>query len=107
VIGVIAEAIGKLYAVEKHAEQKELVGQEAIATYTRLRIERSKPQLTIIHELLLPASDQDPKGTDQRKAIDFLIKNWPSFTICAEGGELPIDKRDFAIGSTLEGRSCL
>ena len=98
VIGVIAKAIQKLYAVEKHAEQlveqKELVGQEAIAIYTRLRNERSKPQLTIIHDLLLPASDQYPKGTDQRKAIDFLIKNWPSLIIYAEGGELPIDNND-------------
>ena len=75
-------------------ERKELEGQEAIAVYTKLRAERSKPQLAIIHELLLPASDQYPKGTDQRKAIDFLINHWPTFTIYAEGGELPVDNND-------------
>jgi transposase len=98
VIGPIAKAIGKLYAVEEQAKQiverKELEGQEAIAVYTKLRAERSKPQLAIIHELLLPASDQYPKGTDQRKAIDFLINHWPTFTIYAEGGELPVDNND-------------
>jgi transposase len=98
VIGPIVKAIGKLYAVEDQAkrivEQKELEGQEAIAIYTKLRAERSKPQLALIHELLLRASDQYPKGTDQRKAIDFLIKYWPTFTIYAENGELPVDNND-------------
>ena len=98
VIGPIAKAIGNLYAVEEQAkrivEQKELEGQEAIAVFTKLRSQRSKPQLAIIHDLLLPASDQYPKGTDQRKAIDFLINHWPTFTVYAENGELPVDNND-------------
>jgi transposase len=98
VIGPIVKAIGKLYDVERKAkkqvEEKELEGQAAIAVYTQLRNDYSKPQLAIIHELLQPASDQYPKGTDQRTGIDFLIKNWPSFTAFADAGDLPIDNND-------------
>ena len=98
VIGPIVEAIGKLYDVERKAkkqvEKMALEGQEAIAVYTRLRDECSRPQLAIIHELLLPASDQYPKGTKQRNGIDFLIKNWASFVVYVEGGELPVDNND-------------
>lgn len=98
VIGPIVEAIGKLYDVERKAkkqvEKMGLEGQEAIAIYTRLRNEYSRPQLAIIHELLQPASDQYPKGTDQRKGIDFLIKNWTSFTVYADAGDLPVDNND-------------
>ena len=50
--------------------------------------------MAIIQTLLLSASDQYPKGTEQRKATDFLIKNWPTFTIYAEDGGLPIDNND-------------
>jgi hypothetical protein len=95
VIGPIVAAIGKLYDVERKAkkqvEKMGLEGQEAIAVYTQLRNEYSRPQLAIIQELLQPASDQYPKGTDQRKGIDFLIKNWTSFTVYVDGGELPVD----------------
>lgn len=98
VIGPIMTAIGKLYAIEKQAhrivDEKELEGQEAIAVYTQIREERSKPQLRLIHELLIPASGQYPKGTDQRRTIDYLITHWPAFIIYAEGGELPIDNND-------------
>ena len=98
VIGPIVKAIGKLYDVERRAkkqvEEKELEGQDAIAVYTQLRNEYSKPQLAILHQLLQPASDQYPKGTDQRKGIDFLIKNWPSFTVFADAGDLPVDNND-------------
>jgi transposase len=98
VIGPIVKAIGKLYDVERKAkkqvEEKELEGQAAIAVYTQLRNEYSKPQLAILHQLLQPASDQYPKGTDQRKGIDFLIKNWPSFTVFADAGDLPVDNND-------------
>ena len=98
VIGPIVTAISKLYDVERQARQlsdkKQLEGQAAIAIYTQLRGERSKPQLAIIHKLLHPASDHYPKGTAQRKALDFLSKHWPSFTVYTEGGELPIDNND-------------
>jgi transposase len=98
VIAPLVQLIGKLYAVEKQAgavvEQKELAGQEAIAVYTRLRAERAKPLLDALHAALPPASESYPKGTDQRKAIDFLIRHWPSFTVYADGGELPIDNND-------------
>jgi hypothetical protein len=98
VIGPIVKAIGKLYDVERRAkkqvEEKGLEGQAAIAVYSQLRNEYSKPQLAILHQLLQPASDQYPKGTDQRKGIDFLIKNWPSFTVFADAGDLPVDNND-------------
>jgi transposase len=98
VIAPLVQLIGKLYAVEKQAgavvEQKELAGQEAIAVYTRLRAERAKHLLDALHAALPPASESYPKGTDQRKAIDFLIRHWPSFTVYADGGELPIDNND-------------
>ena len=98
VIEPIVCAIVGLYAVEDQAKQivekKELEGQEGIAVYTRLRAERSTPQLATIEQLLLPARACYTKGTEQRKAIDFLINNWPSFTIYANGGDLPIDNND-------------
>ena len=98
VIGPIVKAIGTLYDVERKAkkqvEKMGLEGQEAIAVYSRLRDKYSKPQLAIIHELLLPASGHYPKGTDQRKGIDFLIKNWTSFTVYANAGDLPVDNND-------------
>jgi Transposase IS66 family/IS66 C-terminal element len=94
VIGPIVAAISKLYEAKKQVEKMGLESQAAIAVYTQLRNEHSKPQLAILHALLQPASDQYPKGTDQRKGIDFLIKNWPSFTAYADAGDLPVDNND-------------
>lgn len=98
VIDGILEAIGKLYAVEKQAakevEGKNLDGAEAVGVYARLRAERSQPQLVRINQLLVQTQPCYPKGSDQRKAIDFLLNHWDGFTAYAQRGDLPVDNND-------------
>jgi len=97
IVGII-DAISALYHVESQAKQEvirtQVADDAAIAVYARWREERSLPQLEEIKRLLVAAMGMYPPKTEQRKAIDYLLNRWDTFTYFATSGELPIDNND-------------
>ncbi|SUX33362.1 Transposase and inactivated derivatives [Chromobacterium violaceum] len=79
------QRIGRLYAVE--AEGKELDIEQRQA----LRAERSLPELRAMHDWLLGLRPNVANGGGLAKAIDYVLRRWPSFAGYAETGHLPID----------------
>ncbi|STB69286.1 IS66 family transposase [Chromobacterium violaceum] len=79
------QGIGRLYAVE--AEGKELDIEQRQA----LRAERSLPELRAMHDWLLGLRPNVANGGGLAKAIDYVLRRWPSFAGYAETGHLPID----------------
>jgi transposase len=91
-------AIGVLYAVEAQAktrvEREGLEGEAAIAIYTQLRAERSKPQLAVIAQMLTDACARYTEGSKQWTSIRYILDDWPAFEAYANDGRLPIDNND-------------
>ena len=79
------QRIGLLYAIE--AEGKDL----DIARRQTLRAERSVPALLAMHDWLLGLRPNVANGGGLAKAIDYVLRRWPSFAGYAETGHLPID----------------
>jgi transposase len=98
VLSSIGAAIGVLYQFEDQAKKEvarqELVDEAADAVYTRLRAERSKPQLAKIQRMLTESRGRYPEGSDQRLAIAYILDDWAAFVAYAERGDLPIDNND-------------
>jgi transposase len=91
----IADAIRVLYRIEHEADRAissaHATGDAAIALRHQFRRERAGPQLAEIRRLLDAALPRYTPGSDMRKAIDYILDRWASFTAYIERGDLPID----------------
>ncbi|STB69033.1 IS66 family transposase [Chromobacterium violaceum] len=79
------QGIGRLYAVEAEGKELDIEQQQA------LRAERSLPELRAMHDWLLGLRPNVANGGGLAKAIDYVLRRWPSFAGYAETGHLPID----------------
>lgn len=79
------QRIGRLYAIE--AEAKGLDSEQRQV----LRAEHSLPELEALHVWLLGLRPTVANGGGLAKAIDYVLRRWPSFAGYAETGHLPID----------------
>lgn len=94
-------AIGALYAIEKHAREKNL-GVEA---HTELRREKSKPALDRIEQLLLAHRHSVLPQSLLGKALHYLEGEWPKLARFVEDARYPLDNnacenaiRPFVVG---------
>ncbi|WP_271192645.1 IS66 family transposase [Agromyces luteolus] len=79
------QRIGRLYAVEAEGQALDIEQRQA------LRAERSLPALQAMHGWLLGLRPNVANGGGLAKAIDYVLRRWPSFAGYAETGHLPID----------------
>jgi transposase len=79
------EQFGQIYGVER--ETKELPADER----RRIRQERSKPLLDLLHQWLIVNRQKITDGTATARAIDYSLKRWSALTRFADDGHLPID----------------
>jgi len=77
----------KLYAIEDHAERKNLNSEEI----TRLRQKKSKPIMDKMFIWLQEKKPQAPPKSDLGKAITYSLNNWKELTLFLEDGTIPID----------------
>lgn len=79
------QRIGTLYAIE--AEGKNL----SIEERQQLRVDKSLPELEVLHDWLMRTRIQTANGGGSAKALDYTLKRWPSLILYAQTGHLPID----------------
>jgi len=79
------QRIGRLYAIEAKGKDLDIEQRQA------LRAECSLPELQALHGWLLGLRPNVANGSGLAKAIDYVLRRWPSFAGYAETGHLPID----------------
>lgn len=79
------QRIGRLYAIEADGKGLEIAQRQA------LRAERSLPELQALHDWLVGLRPNIANGSGLAKAIDYVLRRWPSFAGYAQTGHLPID----------------
>ena len=79
------EQFGQIYGVER--EIKELAPDER----RRIRQERSKPLLDLLHQWLIVNRQKITEATATARAIDYSLKRWSALTRFVDDGHLPID----------------
>ena len=77
--------IAPLYVIE--AEGRDM----SIDERQRLRVEKSRPLLSALHDWLQQTRLRTAPNTATAKAIDYSLKRWVALTRYAETGDLPID----------------
>ena len=76
---------GQIYGVER--EIKELAPDER----RRIRQERSKPFVDLLHQWLIAHRQKITDGSATARAIDYSLKRWGALTRFVDDGHLPID----------------
>ncbi|MDO8773367.1 MAG: IS66 family transposase, partial [Burkholderiaceae bacterium] len=77
--------IGRIYDIER--EIKEMLPDER----RRIRQERTKPLLDILHAWLLLNRQKITDGSATAKALDYSLRRWDALTRFVRDGQLPVD----------------
>ncbi|WNV03396.1 IS66 family transposase [Candidatus Methylospira mobilis] len=79
------QRIARLYAIEGEGKTMDIEARK------QLRQEKSKPELTALHDWLIETRARTANGGGSAKALDYAIKRWPALIRYADSGHLPID----------------
>jgi len=86
-LGAVLAYIAKLYAVEKTARQRAIVGEGL----RLLRQQGAEPMLVDLHTYLLTIRDEVLPKSAARQAVNYALNNWPALKRYCEDGDLAID----------------
>lgn len=86
-MGGVLAYIAKLYAVEKTARQRGIVGEDL----RLLRQQGAEPVLADLHAYLLKIREEVLPKSPAGQALNYALKNWPALKRYCEDGDLAID----------------
>jgi hypothetical protein len=86
-MGAVLAYIAKLYAVEKTARQRGIVGEDL----RLLRQQGAAPVLEDLHTYLLRIRDEVLPKSAAGQAVNYALKNWTALKRYCEDGDLAID----------------